>query len=241
MDPTARLVMKLERRDVLTDEEKQALADAVRQLEGVKDGQIVVAEGDPQTSSRLLVEGICARRKQLADGRQQITAIHLPGDFVDLHSFGLKILDHDIVALTPARLAVVPHEALRQITETLPHLARMLWLSTLLDSAMHREWLTSSSRRDAFQHLGCLLCEIALRYEVVGIGGVGRWPFPLTQEELADVCGMTSVHINRTLQAIREQDLADVRGREIIIPDLDRLASAVGFDPAYLHIGPRPQ
>jgi CRP-like cAMP-binding protein len=237
----ARLVLKFECRDALSAEEKQALGDAVERLEAVARGRIVVAEGDPQTSSRILVEGICARRKMLADGRQQITAVHLPGDFFDLHSFGLKVLDHDVVALTPARLAVVPHAALRKFTETLPHLARMLWLSTLLDAAMHREWLTSAGRRSALEHLGCFFCEIANRYNVVGIGGEGRWPFPLSQEELADVCGLTSVHINRTLQAIRQEDLADLRGGEIIVPDLDRLAAAVGFDPAYLHIGPRPQ
>ena len=241
MDPTARLFTKLECRDALSIDEKQALVDAVERSEPATKGRVIVAEDDPQTSSRILVEGICVRRKVLRNGRQQITAVHLPGDFLDLHSFGLKVLDHDVVALTPARLAVVPHAALRKITETLPHLARMLWLSTLLDAAMHREWLTSAGRRSALQHLGCFLCEIAYRYDVVGIGGHGRWPFPVNQGELADVCGLTPVHINRTLQSLRQQGLADVRGGEIVVPDLERLAAAVGFDPAYLHIGSRPQ
>jgi len=241
MDPISRLVMKLERRDALSGAEKRALADAVERVDEVAAGRTVVAEEEPQTASLLLVDGLCARSKLLRGGQRQITELHLPGDFVDLHSFGLKRLDHDVVTMTAARFAVFPHDRLREITETLPHLARMLWLNTLLDAAVHREWLTSAARRGALEQLGCLFCEIPLRYEVVGIGGDGRWPLPLSQEEIADVCGLTPVHVNRTLQEIRRRGLADLRGGELLVPDLDRLAAAVGFDPSYLHLERAPR
>src|SRR3546814_7260214 len=86
------------------------------------------------------------RYKELNDVQRQILELHLSGDFVDLHSFPLKRLEHNIGSLTPVRIAIIPHERLKRITEEHPHLARMLWFSTLLDAAINREWILSIGR-----------------------------------------------------------------------------------------------
>src|SRR5690606_13153704 len=109
----------------------------------------IVREGDRPKDSCLLLDGFAARYKMMADGRRQITAIHMAGDFVDLHSFILKIMDHGILALSACRVAYVPHATLQRITETHPHLTRLLWLNTLMDGATHREWLAAMGRRSA--------------------------------------------------------------------------------------------
>ncbi len=239
LDLTSRLILKLARRDDVSPDEQQALASLPERTESYEAGATIIREGVPQIASRLLLSGYSARRSVLHSGKQQITELHIPGDFVDLHSFGLKVLDHDVVAITACEFAVVPHERLERITETMPHLTRLLWLNTLLDAATHREWLVSAGRRTAYQHHAHLFCEWAVRHDVVGLEREGRYPFPFTQVQLADILGLTDVHVNRTLQEMRAAGLVDVVRRELVIHDFAGLAAAADFDPAYLHLDRR--
>ena len=235
------LVLKLSARDIVPSPEQQALRDAAGDAEFFSPGQEIAKEGERQTVSRLLVDGIVARVKLLDDGRRQLTELHIPGDFVDLHSFLLKRLDHDVVALTQTRLITYRHDELRKLTEGWPHLTRLLWLNTTLDGAGHREWIVSAGRRTAAEHVGHLFCELMLRFEVVGLGDRRRCPLPLTQQHLADACGLTSVHVNRVLQDLRHEGLLEWRGGELTVPDFDRLVRASRFDPAFLNLIREPR
>lgn len=241
MSDIARLVLKLSARDAINAEEEQALSEAAGGTSTYEPGEEIVREGVPQTLSRLLVEGIVARMKLMADGRRQITELHIPGDFVDLHSFLLKRLDHDVVAVTRVRLLNFPHEGLRRITESRPHLTRLLWLNTVLDGAGHREWIVSAGRRTAIEHLANLFCELLVRYRVVEMSDGRSCPLPLTQQQLADACGLTPVHVNRVVQDLRADGLIEWRGGELVVADFDRLAALGQFDPAFLNLVREPR
>lgn len=241
MEITGRLERKLEARDKLSTEERRLLAAVFSRVVTFKPGEIIVREGERQVQSQLLVSGMAARSKALEDGRRQITELHVAGDFVDLHSFLLKRLEHDVVALSPVQMALAPHDHLAELTEQAPHLTRMLWLSTLIDAAIHREWIVSAGRRTALQQIGCLLCEIWTRYAVVGLSDGDACPFPLTQVQLADACGLSSVHVNRVLRDLRSQGLVTLSAGNLAIPDLPRLAAVAGFDPAYLTLVKEPR
>jgi CRP-like cAMP-binding protein len=241
MDPTLPLVRKLEARDDLSPEERDALAGMVDRIETYQPGQLVVAEGQSLTESQLLVSGMCARSKSMADGRRQITEVHIDGDFVDLHGFLLKRLEHDVIAISGIRMAMVPHGRLKHITEQFPHLTRLLWLSTLMDAAIHREWIVSAGRRTALEQVAHLLCELLLRYRIVGHASGNRMPLALTQEQLADACGLTPVHVNRVVGQLRAEGLIEWRRGELKFLDFDALAARAGFDPGYLILNREPR
>lgn len=228
------LLLKLSARDVVSDLEAEALVKVFSEEERFATGRIVVPAHVSQIYSRLLLSGVVARSHQLPDGRRQITQLHIAGDFVDLHSFLLKELDHDVIALSPVRLANAPHERVKALSESFPHLIRLLWLTTLIDAAIHREWIVSSGRRSAREQLACLFCELIVRSQIVELGDIGRCPLPLTQEQLADVCGISTVHINRTLQELRAEGVLEFRSRELRVLDFERLARIGMFDPTYL-------
>lgn len=99
------------RRDQLGADERRALGRAVSCVEHYKARDHVIVEGDQLSEIRLLLEGVSCRQKAGIGGRRQITTLHMAGDFVDLHSFRLKRLDHDVAVMTACRFAVVPHEA----------------------------------------------------------------------------------------------------------------------------------
>lgn len=235
------LLLKLRARDEVSAEEEAALAAIIARVEEVPADTVLAAENSVATSSRLLLDGWSARAKLVQSGRRQITEFNLPGDFVDLHSFLLKRMDHDVVTLTPSRVAIVPHEQLTAITERHPHLTRLLWLSTVVDAAIHREWMTAQGRMTAIQQIAHLLCEFYVRLKVTGLAADHHFPLPLTQEEIGDACGLTSVHVNRMAQQLRGDGLVEWRRSAVTILDWERLVSLAMFDPTYLSLERRPR
>ncbi len=230
------LISKLGRRDRLSDAEQQILETSAFSVHTFAAGEEIVAEGSTSDYSCLILEGWASRNKQLKDGRQQITAFHILGDFVDLHSFLLKPMDHTVVAITACKMAMVKHSVVKEITENHPHLTRMLWLSTLIDASIHREWLVTLGRLPAPAHLAHLICELYLRLEAVGEAKDYSFVFPVTQTLLADALGLSTVHVNRVVQELRREKLISWRGARVGIPNFDRLKLFAEFDPTYLNL-----
>jgi CRP-like cAMP-binding protein len=188
----------------------------------------------------LLLSGLCGRYSALRDGRRQYTEINVPGDFVDLHSFVIKQLDHGIVAFSTSRFLQVPHAALAQLTAAHPHLTRLLWLETVVDAAIHRQWLLAMGRQDGPARLARLICELYVRLEAAELAWNLRMDLPMTQHELGEALGFTAVHTNRSLRILRERQLLDWRDQQIEIHDWRALADLAEFDPGYLRLTKEP-
>jgi CRP-like cAMP-binding protein len=235
------LILNLEKRDRLSAEEKALLSEALSETQDFSRHDDLVREGSEPAYSSLLVDGFAARYKVLVNGRRQLTAIHVVGDFVDLHSFLLKPMDHSVAALTSCTIAKVPHDKLKKISETSAHLARLLWLSTLIDAAIHREWIASIGSRTATSRLAHLLCELFMRLQAVGRTDGGRFDLPLTQMEIAEAHGLSLVHINRSIRALRATGALQWNGGRVVIQDWQMLHEIGDFDPAYLNLERKPR
>jgi CRP-like cAMP-binding protein len=220
----------------LSDEEKALLEQAAVRTIQFKPRQIIVREQVPLSQCTLLTEGIAYRYKDTDDGKRQILAIHFPGDFVDLHSYPLKKLEHTVGALTAVKMAVFPHEAVRALTERSSRLTELLWRSTLIDAAMNREWLVSVGARSAVARLAHLFCEMFTRLHKVGLVRGHSFDLPMTQADLGEATGLTSVHTNRMLRQLRLQGALEFQAGVATITDWKLLADIGGFEPAYLFL-----
>jgi CRP-like cAMP-binding protein len=232
---------RLEIRDEVSADEKEALVVAAQTFKTYAPRSTIVREGDRPKVSTLVVSGMAARYKVTREGQRQITCLHLAGDFVDLHSFPLKVMDHTVGAVTDCAVLEFPHEALLQITERFPHLTRMLWLMTLLDGALHRQWIVAMGGQLALSHMAHLFCEIFVRSRAVGLTDGTRFDLPLTQEELGEALGLSTVHVNRCLQGLRRRGLIRTEGTKIDVLDPDGLATLGEFDPTFLHLEKEPR
>jgi len=172
----------------------------------------------------------------LETGVRQITALHVPGDFVDLHGMLLKTMDHSVIAQGSCDVGFVPHSAITAATRTNYHLCRLLWFSTIVDAAIQRAWITSLGRRAADKGLAHLICELYQRLELVGAASDQAFVFPITQAELGDVIGLSSVHVNRTLQSLRASHLLRWEHHRVTILDFAALSQLAEFDPTYLSL-----
>jgi CRP-like cAMP-binding protein len=235
------LLMKLRQRDEVSPEEEQALRDVILGIETVPAKQTMIRRGEPLNRSILLIEGLICRQKDLRNGQRQITALHVPGDFLDLHGFTLKQLDHDVMSLSPSQVAYASHAELTRLTEQYPHLTRLLWFSTNLDAALHREWELSLGQRTGAAGAAHLFCEMYTRLDVVGRVKGLAFSLPMNQTELGECLGLTVVHTNRVLRELRQLGLVEFSRGQVTIHDLDALKSYAEYDSTYLYLGKTPR
>jgi CRP-like cAMP-binding protein len=232
------LIRKLERFGPLPEPERAALQSLPVRLQDYPRGHIIVSQGETTDESALVVSGITMRFKLLPDGLRQIVAVQVPGDFTDLHSFVLKPLDHAIAAAAPTRVARIPHCAIQNVILQHPGISRWLMGDLALDAAISRAWLATLGRRSAYQQLAHLFCELYYRMEWAGLVRDNRFEMVLTQADLGDACGLSTVHVNRSLQALRKDGLIvlESHAHTLLIPDIRRLAEAASFDASYLYL-----
>lgn len=235
------LLRALELRDNLSAAERAVIDGLTRTVRGVPARSDFVIEGARPGNSCLMLSGLSARYNIVGDGKRQISAIHIPGDFVDLHSLLIEPMDHSVTALTDCSIAMVPHETLRDLTRSEPHLMRMLWLLTVIDAAIFRQWLVARARAPAESQICRFLCEMHARLDIVGLTDGLEFDLPITQADLGDAMGLSLVHVNKSLQKLRKQGLIRWQGSRVTLLDRDRLVSLSQFDPTYLNLECKPR
>ncbi|MDZ4370463.1 MAG: Crp/Fnr family transcriptional regulator [Phenylobacterium sp.] len=195
----------------------------------------IVGEGEFSADCHVLLEGQAFRHKTLADGRRQILGFLVPGDVVDLQRLYLGV-DYGVTALTPCQVATAPRAKLEDLLLQHSGLARAFWSLVLIEASIQRAWMLGMGRRTARARVAHLLCEVFLRLREAGLARGNRCGFPITQNHLADALGLSGVHTNRVLQALRSEGLIALRARELVILDWPGLEEAAEFDPAYLYL-----
>ncbi|MXQ14815.1 Crp/Fnr family transcriptional regulator [Microvirga makkahensis] len=230
------LIGRLERHGSLSGEEKQVLRDISSRTAVYRPREEIVPEGSTPAHSSLILSGFATRHNHSLDGKRQITAFHVPGDFADLHSFLLKKMEDGVAALTECTVAQVAHSDLKEITKNYPYLTRVLWHTTLVDAAVHRAWMTTLGRMEARERLAHFLCEMRDRLDTIGLMQDNSYELPITQEELGDAFGISTVHVNRVLQDLRAEGLITSRGKTLVINDWERLQQVGQYSSDYLHI-----
>src|SRR5450631_762880 len=230
------LLRKLANFTALPEEESQAVADCCGDVREVGAREDVISQGDRTGGVKLLLDGFACRYKVLEDGRRQIVAYFVPGDLCDLRVFILKRMDHSIGAIAPSRVATIAPDDMLKLMHTFPALTRALWWSTLVEEAIAREWIVNVGQRNALERMAHLFCELLYRFRAVGLNQGNSCTLPLTQVELAETLGLSSVHVNRTLQQLRRRNLITLEGGTLAIQDLAALEEISFFNPDYLHL-----
>jgi CRP-like cAMP-binding protein len=197
-------------------------------------GRYVFREGERASNCCVILSGFACTHKIVADGARQILSMHMRTDGVDLQNALLASNDHNIQALTNLEVAVIPAAMVSELISAHPGAARALWVETLLHASIQREWIANVGRRNARTRIAHLLCELGLRMEHCGLGRRGEYELPVTQEQLADATGLTSVHVNRVLQGLRSDQIIRRGGRMIAARQWSELVEAGDFRSSYL-------
>ncbi|HEX8842975.1 MAG TPA: Crp/Fnr family transcriptional regulator [Sphingomicrobium sp.] len=195
----------------------------------------LIREGEVPDFVYLVMSGWGCHYRTLEDGRRQIVDFAIPGDFCDLNLFILDRMDHSIGAITRFKVAEIRRDVLHGVVTNCPNITTALWWVELVSKSIHREWIVNVAQRSAQERISHLFCEIFLRLESVGLANGFSCDFPLTQQDIADATGLTPVHVNRTIQELRRQELVVLERQRLTIPDLARLQGVAFFNSEYLH------
>jgi CRP-like cAMP-binding protein len=230
------LIRRLETITSLSEDEKMAILDLPARVVELRADADIVREGDRPSQCCLLVQGFLCRYKNLADGKRQIMAFYVPGDIPDLLSLHIDVMDHSLATIVPSKVAFIPHDALGRLIDQNSRIAKALWRDTLIDAATFREWVVNVGSRDAYSRIAHLICEMFMKLKAVGLSNGNSFEFPITQAEIGDATGLSTVHVNRSIQELRKNGLIILEKSRCTIPDLSRLEEAAMFDPTYLHL-----
>ena len=201
----------------------------------VGSGEDLVREGDRPDKVRLFLSGWACRYKMLEDGRRQIVNFALPGDTCDAHIYLISSMDHSVSTLTSTLCAELDRAQFERLISTDTTVAEAFYCDMLATNSIQREWAINLGRRDALERVAHVVCELFERLKVVGMVDGNSFAFPVTQTELADATGLSTVHCNRTLQELRASGLITLRERTLTVHDFQALANAALFNPSYLH------
>jgi CRP-like cAMP-binding protein len=228
-------------RDVLAHErlgedDRNAILHLPVRVRKLDAGSYLVREGSLPTQCSVLLDGYAYRQKMTGEGSRQIIAVCIPGDAVDLQNIFLDVSDHSVQMLTRGTVADIPRDAFQELVLTRPRIGRAIIQLTLVEASILREWVVNVGQRDARERIAHVLCEFAVRLEVRGLMSFNGFELPMTQEQLADATGLTSVHVNRVLKGLEADGLISRRRRHIHFPDWRALQDVGDFSRNYLHI-----
>lgn len=233
------LIAKLEHGAALTDEDRSVLAQLSNAARRVGARQMVIREGERPEMVHVVLDGFACRYNTLPGGNHQITALLLPGDLCNLHVAMLDTMDHSIATLSTCSIVALSPTTISEVTEHHPRIARALWWCTLVEEGTLRAWIAGLGQRNAVQRLAHLLCELLVRLQAVGHADENSYAFSLRQAEIGEVLGLSPVHVNRSLQHLRQTGFITAENRRMTIHDPDQLKAYCGFDPHYLHLTKR--
>ena len=231
------MVRKLSYWQQLHADDRAAILALPHRVKTVEQHHYIVRDQDRTEFSCVLLRGFAMRHKVVIGGGRQICSIHMKGEMVDLQNSLLGRADHNVQMLTAGVAAMIPREEIKRVAFERPAIGTAMWLDTLIDGSIFREWIANVGRRDARTRIAHLFCEFSLRLKVAGLGHQNGYELPMTQEQLGDATGLTSVHVNRTLKSLEADGLIErVSPRSITIGDWKKLADAGDFDSNYLHL-----
>jgi CRP-like cAMP-binding protein len=226
---------KLGRDGLLTSDDRLAIAALKMKLCDLDCGTDLVREGEEPDQCWFLLSGYVSRYKLTENGSRQMISIHLPGDILGLQQILVSRSDHSVQTLSAVRAGMVSLRQLKDLARTRPNIMEAFWRDCLVDASTIREWIVNVGRRDALERVAHLLCEFGTRSEAVGLSQDGKFDLPMTQEQLADATGLSSVHVNRVLQRIAARGLIQRKLRSVHVLDWPGLKILAGFREGYLH------
>ena len=235
LDP---LLGEIETHAHLDQAEREAVLHLPYRLRGFEAGAYLVREGDRPQHCYVLADGYAIRQKVTGTGARQILAICIPGDAIDLQN--LATADHGIQMLTHGKVAELPRQAVRDLVVAHPKIGAGIIQMSLVEASILREWVVNVGRRHARERIAHVLCEIAVRLEARGLDGMNGFELPMSQEQLADVTGLTPVHVNRVLKGLETEGLISRQRRRISFADWRALQDAGDFSQRYLHLSEPP-
>lgn len=218
----------------ICEQDRASLESVPYSTKTFEDGEIVLRRGDRPVQC-VVMSGLLSRQRVVCE-RNQISSFYVPADMPDLHALHLPAMDHELCSVGTSTVAFISQWHLRRLLMASPGLTNAFWRESLIHAAIYREWVDSLGSRAALPRVAHLLCELAVRFEVVGLLNGDSFHVPCTQQDLADACGLSTVHINRTIRELRRMRVLEWHHKTVSLLQRKKLEALADFRPDYLQV-----
>jgi CRP-like cAMP-binding protein len=219
----------------LTKAEQRSLEQAVTWSKRFDLHRDLLCEAQKADNLLIIASGWAYRYTCVSNGGRQLTALLVPGDIANLDMLLFERVVYSVRTLTDVTVVALPRKQALALVDDNPGIARTFTSLAMIQNAIASKWMLSLGRRSAHARVAHLLCEIAIRLGIED-GNDITFPFPMRQEQIGDLLGLTNIHVNRTVRQLRAEGLIQICDRVLTIPDVAALRYAAGFDPGYLHM-----
>ena len=215
-------------------------AAAIRRISGevraLRRHTVILLPGETPRFVVIVLRGFLYHYALSAKGARLIHSLCMPTDTPGLETMYLDRVDDSLAVLVSSVVGLVPYANVSRLIEQRPAVAALIGRAAALQGSIHRQWLLRNSTQPASASMAHFFCETYARADAAGLVSNRSCDLPVTQEALADVLGLTAVHVNRTLQLLRRLGLVELRLGRLLVHDFDALAKVAEFDPHYLHL-----
>jgi len=216
--------------------DRKAILSLPFETRAVRGSRRISHLGHSQRDFLVLLDGFSLRQKLTSSGNRHISALNIAGDGLNISAIFMNDVDYEVMPMSGATVAIIPREAAVNLFQDHPAIFLAVFSSVLVDAAIAREWLLNQSRRASKARVAHFLCEHSARMTARGLCKSSVIDLGITQDQLADVLGLTAVHINRTLSALKTAGLITRNGRYFEIRDALALQDVGEFNPSYLYM-----
>jgi len=181
-----------------------------------------------------LFNGWMAMYQTSRSGKRRILRFALPGDFLGFQASIKGTISHSVSAVSESIVCAFSRDSLPDLFEQQPSLALRLasMESREMNLCQHHQAFRSS--KDSQESIAFLLLELFHRtrqqmrhnYDPVKNSIV----FPLTQEDIGDAVGLTSIHVNRVISKFRTLKLIECDRKTLQILNEEKLSEIGEFD-----------
>jgi CRP-like cAMP-binding protein len=190
--------------------------------------QIIAREREIPKQVYSLYSGWAFEYRLLPDGRRQIFAFLMPGDFIGIRPLIHTPMSYSVQSLTQVNLCAFSTDGLTRLFQGRSDLKDQITQNFFHESSFLASRLIDVGRRSATERVVHLILDIEKRAMSRGLVSDRTIPFPLRQTHIADALGLTAVHVNRTINALRREGLIVIGRGALTIEDRDALEEISG-------------
>ncbi len=218
----------------LTDDEKAILDKFEDSKEHYKAGETVFTKGEKIENLYIVFDGWGYISANLDTSLRSIFDVRLDADFIGIPEISFQNHLYDLHALTDLTLCPFPRKHLDDIFSKSTRLRDIFFLIISREKAIANERIISIGRRTAFEKVAHFIVEISLRYGMLGMEGHNSFNFPLKQEHIADLLGLSPVHVSRAMTNLKNNGYIQYNRSTMHIVDQDKLRNLAAFDPSFV-------
>lgn len=218
----------------LSDDEKkvlEGLASVAREYEAGRD--LVASELDEPDQLYIVKSGRLFASLRLPSGERAITRLYFAGDIVGTANMPFERATQTLTVSAPSELYFFPRRILAEAFVSLPRIAAIFYTFAALENAILNDRLVSIGRSRGKVRIASLILEIAARQNLPLASPTAQIEIGLTQVEIGDAVGLTSIQVNRILRELEEEGVIKRQQKSVEVRDVDRLTQIGRFRNRY--------